>query len=145
MQRKMITSCSSRREMSLAAALIVVIGTCGCFDSGLELVPVKGMVTVNGKPLTKGNVITQPIAGRGSNGIIQSDGSFELSSGREAGAIPGPHAVAVVAYSKDGPLGAEGDPGDLIIPKRYTNLKTSELTIDVKDDDNAPVLELKSP
>jgi hypothetical protein len=95
--------------------------------------------------LTRGNVITQPAAGRGSNGTIAGDGTFHLSSGREEGALVGTHAVAVVAYSKEGPLGAEGDPGDLIVPQRYTSPKTSELTIEVTEDgENEPVLELTS-
>jgi hypothetical protein len=127
--------------LSTLAALAVL---CGC-GGGLELVPVAGKVMLDGKPLTKGHVLTQPTAGRGSNGNIQSDGTFSLSSGREEGALVGTHAVAVVAYENETAQGAEGDYGKLLVPKKYTNFQTSELTIDVKDgEENEPVLELTS-
>lgn len=141
-----MTSSSDRSTLSIAAALLAMVMSCGCFDSGLKLAPVKGKVLVDGKPLTKGNVITQPAAGRGSNGTIQSDGSFELSSGRERGALVGAHSVAVVAYQNETAQGAESDPGKLIIPKMYANFQTSNLKIDVKaNEENEPVLELSSP
>jgi hypothetical protein len=129
---------------TVIAALGAVAVLCGC-GGGLDLVPVQGKVTLDGKPLTKGHVLTQPAAGRGSNGNIQSDGTFTLSSGREAGALVGTHAVAVVAYENETALGAESDFGKLLVPKKYTNFQTSMLSIEVKaDDDNEPVLELVS-
>ena len=144
MMRPLATNRRSGGVHATLAALAAAAALCGC-GGGLELIPVEGKVMLDGKPLTKGHVLTQPTAGRGSNGNIQSDGTFALSSGREEGALVGTHAVAVVAYENESALGAESDFGKLLVPKMYTNFQTSKLTIDVKgDEDNAPVLELVS-
>lgn len=120
----------------------------GCGRSTPPVAPVNGKVRLNGKPLTTGNVVTMPASGRGAHGVIDSDGSFALRTfGNNDGALLGMHKVAVVAY--EAPAGASGPEagyGKRLVPKRYTNPETSGLSIDVKsDDDNFPVLELKSP
>ena len=133
----------SRWRLLASLGSVVVMG--GCWGNGLDLAEVRGKVLLDGKPLTKGHVLTQPQAGRGSNGNIQSDGTFELSSGREKGALVGRHAVAVVAWEHENALGAESDFGRLLVPKAYTTFQSSNLAIDVKSDgENTPVLELKS-
>jgi hypothetical protein len=117
----------------------------GCGGKTPSIVPVRGKVLLNGQPLTTGRVLTQPSAGRGANGIIKSDGTFELSTlGDRDGASPGTHKVAVVAYQSVG-AGPEAGPGNLLVPERYTNPESSGLTIEVTaDGENAPVLELTS-
>jgi hypothetical protein len=133
------------RGWSALAALGNALLLCGCWGNGLDLAEVRGKVLLDGKPLTKGHVLTQPQAGRGSNGNIQSDGTFELSSGREKGALVGHHAVSVVAWEHENALGAESDFGKLLVPKAYTTFQTSNLAIDVSaSGENNPVLELKS-
>ncbi|HEX6962675.1 MAG TPA: hypothetical protein VF175_12460 [Lacipirellula sp.] len=90
-------------------------------------------------------MLTQPPAGRGSNGAIQRDGTFQLSTyGKGNGARPGSHQVAVVAYEGTR-VGPERGEGTLLVPKRYTSPATSGLTIEVKvGEENSPVLELTS-
>jgi hypothetical protein len=107
---------------------------------------VKGHVTLDGKPLKIGTVITIPDAGRGARGLIQPDGSFELGTYAKAdGALLGTHHIGVVAY-EGANLGPESNDAKLIVPKRYTNPESSGLTIDVKaDGNNAPELTLTSP
>ena len=124
--------------LSLAACL-------GCGPATPEVVPVTGKVLLDGQPLTVGRVLTTPSAGRGSNGLIGSDGTFELSTfGQRDGALIGRHKVAVVAYEgKTG--GPEAGLGKLLVPERYTNAETSGLTIDVDaNEENTVVLELSS-
>ena len=110
------------------------------------MAPVEGKVLLNGQPMTAGRVMTTPPSGRGANGIIQVDGTFELKTHNVGdGALVGTHTVAVVAYEGKA-TGPEAGPGKLLVPQRYINDMTSGLTIEVKaDEENAPVLELASP
>jgi hypothetical protein len=131
-------------HLELAATLLVVTLCVGCGDSGPTLAPVTGTVLLDGQPLATGHVITQPTAGRGATGPIQSDGTFTLSSGREQGALVGRHQVAVVAYEGGDSTSPEATQGKLLVPERYIAAETSGLTIDVIDGENAPTLELSS-
>ena len=125
----------------LLAAIIVAIG---CGGSGPTLAPVKGKVLLDGQPLTTGTVSTQPVAGRGANGVIQSDGTFTLSSGREPGALVGTHQVAVVAYEGAASSSPEAPQGKLLTPQRYATAATSGLSLEVTSGENTPTLELTS-
>ena len=126
--------------------LAVVAIVLGCGKSGPELAPVRGKVTLDGQPLTRGHVGTMPSAGRGARAIIQPDGSFELHTyGDNDGARVGTHKVGIAAYDESGPRGPESEYGKLLVPKHYTNPETSGLTIEVTSDGpNEPVLELSS-
>lgn len=130
--------------MTLLGVGLLVAGA-GCSDSGKTLAPVRGKVLLDGKPMTSGQVLTQPKAGRGSNGAIQLDGSFELTTGNEPGALAGSHQVSVVAYENGASTSPEASLGKLLVPQRYTSGETSGLTIEVDSSgNNEPVLELKS-
>src|SRR5687768_15449484 len=111
------------RLIQVVGLALAAIASLGC-GRGPEFADVQGKVLLDGKPMAKGFVITQPAAGRGANGEIQSDGTFQLSSGRVPGALIGAHSVAVVAYDKGGTEGAEADSGKLIIPRRYASPTT---------------------
>jgi hypothetical protein len=116
----------------------------GCTKNA-NFASVHGQVLLDGQPLTQGTIITMPAAGRGANGTIQSDGSFELTTGDVDGASLGSHKVAVAAYEAAARQGPESGSGKLLIPQRYTSPETSELTIEVNaDGENNPVLELSS-
>lgn len=136
------------RQPCRSWSLLVVVAlaaSVGCGDSGPALAPVRGKVLLDGQPLKFGNVLTQPKAGRGANGAIQPDGSFELNSGREPGALIGLHNVAVVAYEGgDAARGPEAAQGKLLTPQRYANAENSGLTIEVVRGENAPTIELTS-
>ncbi|MFO0790069.1 MAG: hypothetical protein U0805_11495 [Pirellulales bacterium] len=126
----------------LAFAFVVATG---CGRGSASTAKVIGSVTLDGKPLTTGNVITLPTAGRGARGPIKSDGTFELGTfSKTDGAMVGVHKVAVVAYesTKRGP---EGGDGKLLVPQRYTNPETSGLTIEVTSSNNTPDLKLTTP
>ena len=142
-------SCSiivSPTTRSGVCALALLSLAAGCGGSDLEFAEVRGKVLLNGQPLTKGSVVTSPASGRGSFGIIQSDGAFELISGREPGALIGTHKVSVVATEGGGGEGAEAEQGRSILPARYNSPQTSGLSLEVTGDgDNSPVIELTSP
>ncbi len=88
----------------VAAACSAFAWGCGPGGSGqpAPLIPVKGKVTYKGKPLTKGVVKFVPDGyGREARGPIQSDGSFVLTTNKEAdGVVPGEHRVTITNLEK---------------------------------------------
>ncbi|MBN2296171.1 MAG: hypothetical protein JXM70_27315 [Pirellulales bacterium] len=116
----------------------IVIQGCGGTDR-LSTAKVSGLVTLDGKPLSKGTVVFTPAAGRAATGKIQPDGTFVLGTyATSDGAVLGKHQVAVVARETKSRQG--GDPaappitGPSLIPERYSNSATSGLTFEVTDD-----------
>jgi hypothetical protein len=134
--------CNSVRIQRIAALLLFAAFT-GCGQSGPQTAPVKGKVTLDGKPITIGRVVTIPVAGRGANGEIASDGTFELTTFSDRdGATLGIHKVGVSAYESTGD-GAESGFGRSLVPERYNNPETSNLTIEViNSGDNTAELKL---
>src|SRR3954454_5223028 len=103
-------------------SILALAGWTGCSAKGPTVAPVKGKVLLNGEPVTNGNVITIPTAGRGARGFIQSDGSFQLGTfATSDGAIVGLHKAAVVAYDKPANAGPESGNGKLLVPQKYIN------------------------
>src|SRR5689334_3016237 len=87
----------------LFCASLVVIWT-GCSRSNLDLAPVHGKVTIDGKSLFQGKVMFAPVA-KGDNvhpekpawGNIQSDGTFRLTTlKQDDGAVVGEHWVTII-------------------------------------------------
>src|SRR5262245_32840897 len=90
--------------LCLTFPFLLVASIAGCKPKS-NVAPVRGKVTLDGKPLAQGMIATLPAAGRGASGTIQPDGSFELQTfGKNDGATIGLHKVAVVAY--DAPANA---------------------------------------
>lgn len=85
--------------MWLVVSLLTFVG-CG---DGLNVVPVSGVVTLGGKPLSGAGITTQPIGqatrnpGPGSFGRTDAQGHFELELVKPArkGAIVGQHRVMI--------------------------------------------------
>lgn len=133
-----------------AAAIAAALAMCGGCSDGPRLGSVEGIVTLDGRPVTNGKVLFQPAAGRGAEGIIQSDGSFAMATdGEGAGAHLGLHKVAIVAYEQ----GSSGrpEPGGPrttlkpLVPERYLAPGTSGLTYEVKPGENRAEFALTSP
>jgi hypothetical protein len=135
------------RGILTVPVVFLVLACAGCNSGTPEVAIVRGKVMLNGKPLTTGQVATLPAVGKGANGLIQSDGSFELSTfGRGDGATIGTHKAIVVAYQQVADSGPESGDGKLLVPKRYVNPEKSGLQIEVKSGEvNELVLELTSP
>lgn len=108
----------------------------GCGDSGGKLLPVVGKVTVDGQPLTMGDVSFRPEKGSPSaqepGGEIGEDGTYRLFTAGKEGAPPGRYRVLVVAV----------DPNDLkskfpygkrksYVNLKYSNPKTTDLVVEV--------------
>ena len=135
----------SRARVALAAAAFVGVLS-GCQGDAPKVVPVKGVINLDGQPLAGGFIATVPASGRGAKATVQADGTFELGTyASNDGAVPGTHKVAVVAREPSADSSPEAPLGKLLVPVKYTDPVTSQLTIEVKaSGDNHPVLELSS-
>lgn len=123
--------------------LLFILGLVGCGSDSPHVVPVKGKVSYQGKPLTSGTVMLVPDGdGFGATGQIQPDGTFTLTSFKQNdGAAPGNYKVTVEVFPEataGGP--ATGLPGMEFgagekppIPTDYANVATTKLRALVND------------
>jgi hypothetical protein len=85
----------------------------GCNQSGYELAPVRGTVTVDGKPLRQGKVMFAPVAqgndinpGRPAFGMLRQGGAYILTTYADNdGAVVGKHWVTIINSAEDLPRG----------------------------------------
>ncbi|MDX2036655.1 MAG: hypothetical protein SFX72_08380 [Isosphaeraceae bacterium] len=108
--------------IGLAALLL---SGCGSTDAvPTSTLPVKGVVTFRGRPLTSGTIVFEPEGrGREAHGEIGPDGSYALSTfTKDDGAVPGPHRVAI-----------KGTPKSLKVPAKYAGAGSSKIEITVEE------------
>ncbi|MFO0950248.1 MAG: hypothetical protein U0835_03675 [Isosphaeraceae bacterium] len=92
-----------RVRLTLATALsLLLAGSYGCSDNGLNLGKVRGKITYKGAPLPAGEIIFMPDESKGTTGppalgTVSSDGTYEMSTEESGdGAIVGVHKVGIV-------------------------------------------------
>ncbi|MEZ6056116.1 MAG: hypothetical protein R3C01_05360 [Planctomycetaceae bacterium] len=113
----------------VVACGLLLAGVSGCGDDRPERVPVKGVVLIDGEPLTHGFVMIVPDNARPSQSPLDSEGRFELSTfGDKDGAIPGTHKVAVVGLEN-----VSANVQRWHAPKKYMEAETSGLTVTIPD------------
>jgi hypothetical protein len=131
--------CNYLRQSRISLALVALLLTHGgCGATGeLETAKVRGAVTLDGQPLAGGaSVLFEPeTTGKMATGVVQSDGSFELTTYAAGdGAVVGKHRVAVtplVPFVAD--RTPDVDSGSVqVILNKYQSPSTSELTCEVK-------------
>ena len=137
------------RGWLLAVGFLLVVG---CTESApsFKLVPVKGTVTQDGKPLAEAQVqfFKQgdiPAGYPGAGAKTDSQGKYEVLTGSGKGAIPGAYKVTVskLLMKNGSPLvESEGmDKEQLImqgqvvesVPKEFSDPNVSKVTIDVTE------------
>lgn len=130
----------------LAFAMLLLVFS-GCGGEGRELAPITGKVLFRGKPLPFGGVMFQSSSGQPATAVIQPDGSFEMKThGEGAGAAVGRNKVRITCSESQDPnrksasAGGELALGRRLIPKRYGSFHTSKLEVDIKPDQNEPLL-----
>lgn len=108
-------------------AVVCLLSCWGCGSSAetrvlAPTVPVKGKVTYQGKPLTKGVISFEPKTnGRTAEGEIQPDGSFELSTFKKGdGATVDTHRISVTNTG-------------LKLPKKYNDPSSSKVEVQVTE------------
>ena len=130
--------CFGKSLAAIAVASIVTLVGCSGED-GPEILPVTGVVTLDGQPLPDAKVLFQPRGGRGSVATTGPDGKYELlyKTGVH-GAIPGKHRVFISTASEGGE-GVEGgdgaeasEPTPETLPGRYN--VNSNLSAEVTED-----------
>jgi hypothetical protein len=126
---------------SWCAIAVAVLAISGC--NGVKTPPigqVGGVVTLDGQPLTKGQVQFVPDSSKGTKGrmavgLIGSDGRFTLTAFKPGdGALVGFHKVVIIC-EEDMPAFDPKAPPPLpksLIPVRYTDVNTSGFTAEVK-------------
>jgi hypothetical protein len=133
----------------VACVVFPVLYSCGCSKTPETLFPVSGTVSVGGKPLSGGTVkfemSEKGVSGKvyTSTGSVDDAGHYDLKTFGEAGAPAGTHRVWVVPNFARMPdeigLGA----GRLSpIPEKYMKPTTTELTYEVKAEDNSIDIEV---
>lgn len=89
-------------------AALVPLTSCGPMDK-LGFTPVEGLVTLDGKPLERGEIRFIPDASQGNSGpqsigMLGQGGVFTLlGPGGRVGAVPGPHRVYLSMPVQEGP------------------------------------------
>jgi hypothetical protein len=124
---------------------LLVLALClGCGDGKTKLptAPVTGVVMYRGKPLTVGKVVFFHPTGQAASGDLSDVGAFEMT------AFQGSNQVAIVSFGPDRPNPIINGfpptvPGESLVPRHYTEARTSGLTFDVKSEDNVAKFELK--
>lgn len=95
---------SNKWMVTLALGMVFMTG---CSSDNLNIVPVSGVVTLDGKPLANANVQFQPMAqgnenpGFGSFAVTDGSGKFSLAISsqqlQKAGAVVGKHKVSITS------------------------------------------------
>lgn len=126
--RRLLASGLRLVVMRLVVMVVMLVGLAGCIRPPL-LVPVKGVVLLDGKPLSSGVVQFQPAAGQLASGVIAGDGTFTLSRHLPNDGIPpGTYRVAVTAFD---PLAEVQSVENLIVPVKYTRFGSSGIEFTV--------------
>jgi hypothetical protein len=135
----MLRQCQFIQLGAFAATLCILLAGCGGPDHELVLAPVSGTVTYNGEPLADAMVAFDPEeGGRIASGKTDEDGRYRLTTveGYD-GAIVGRHGVTVVKVAPTpAPHISDPDAGKPLIPEKYFDASTSELTAEVVEGEN---------
>jgi hypothetical protein len=119
----------------------------GC--GGTYNASVTGKVTLDGTPVPRGTVTFYPVTtGSTAYGKIESDGSYELRTGKEAGLNAGDYVVTIAANEppteKRGKGGGPPPPGKEITPAWYRDRNLSDQKHTIETGKNEINLELTS-
>ncbi|MEA1950518.1 MAG: carboxypeptidase-like regulatory domain-containing protein [Planctomycetota bacterium] len=140
----------------LPVCLGIVLFAAGCGPSRPKTVPVTGVVTLDGKAVGGASVMLTPNGdGRPAMGMTDKEGKFSLKTFEPGdGAILGKHQLTV---RKVEAVGVQADPDGLsgaaslggikekwIIPKKYSNPKQWDHTVEVEAGMEPLKLELQS-
>lgn len=115
----------------------------GCGNSGPSLTKVHGTVRYDGAPVTSGTVQFQGQPGQTpellpGTGIINSDGTYTVTTAHGPGLASGKYRVAVVSM-ESGDLESPQPVVKWLVPERYANPTTSGLTADIAGQTELPL------
>ena len=123
-----------------AAMAVAFLALAGCGDGGPKIVPVSGSVTIDGQPLAYGHIQVLPSGWRPASGRIGGDGRFTLTTtAPNDGCAVGTHPVAILAGEPITPETMKWH-----APQKYSDTKTSNLTVTITGPIDDLKIELKS-
>ena len=125
----------------LQACLLACVILSGCWGGRTDgKVLVTGTVTLDGTPLPRGSVLFRPKTGDGGSGPVKSAGRFSVTL------LPGEYQLLVRCDDGSATISEQGEyvPGKSLIPERYGDAATSELTVTVAPDMQPMRVELSS-
>ena len=146
--------CSFRISSMVLGMILGTVSVSGCSQSPEPTYPVHGVVSINGNRPQGGIVIFESVtpgpSGKrfSARGMIDSDGQYCLSTfGEDDGAVAGNHRVGVLQEEDMHPSSrspeAEAARMRIVkIPPRYQSPETSNLTYEVKPEENTIDIEL---
>jgi hypothetical protein len=120
-----------RAAWLLVLSLVPLLSACG-----VPAVNVEGKVTLDGQPLTTGQVAYHPAGSKGENdsvvghGSIDAQGNYKLFTAGRAGVPAGAYSVVVTAGAPSKPNDPYSVPVSLV-DKKYTRPETTPLTVEV--------------
>lgn len=120
------------RTCSRCVCLALLLAAIGCGSRQPERVkvyPARGSVFFKGQPAAGAIVRVHGIEGIIPRGIVQSDGTFALTTYEAGDGVPAGRYRASV-YWRGGH--EEGQEGPSLIPERYSRPETSGLEIEIK-------------
>ncbi len=124
-----------RSILGIATIAASIASLAGCSESGPRIVPVSGIVLIDGVPLTKGTVQVMPAGHRAASGSIGPDGRFTLTTTDENdGCFTGTHPVRVIGNENVGATDIRW-----LAPKKYSTPDESGLTVTI----DGPTKDLK--
>ncbi|WP_013628536.1 carboxypeptidase-like regulatory domain-containing protein [Rubinisphaera brasiliensis] len=117
--------------------LLLPVAGCGGGSDTPDVLPVTGIITLDGDPLEGAQVEFQPQSTSENQAAVPSyattdkSGAYtlKLGPGRVEGAMPGTHQVRITKYP---PPAEDGTSGEQILPAKYNS--ESELTVEVTSD-----------
>ena len=119
-----------------------LVAGCGGED-GPTYATVTGKVTMDGEPIKVGSVIFIPSGetkGPASSGAIKEDGTYEILGPSGKGVVTGTHKVMLVCPEEgSGPGTGENpmaDVGPCVIPLKYTQESSTDITKTVEEGEN---------
>lgn len=132
----MLSMFTSIYRRTVGAILMVpLLGLAGCGEGGPKIVPVSGVVLIDGAPLSYGHIQVIPTGWRPASGGISSSGRFTLTTNVQGdGVAVGTHKIAILAGESITPEQTKWH-----APKKYSDIKTSELTATI----TGPMSDLK--
>ncbi len=136
------------RDLFLLVLGALVWFTTGCGGDSAKLVPVKGVVTINGKPLTSGTVQFRPNKAKGNTsteeplGLINDQGEFSLETRGKPGAPLGSYKVTVASTGPVTPDNTKVSTQS-IINTTYMHADITPLECDVVDKPKPGAYDLK--
>lgn len=118
---------ASDRLVVAVAIVVATVAAEGC-HRGPRVVPVSGVVEVDGVPLTSGAITVVPDHGRAATGTIGKDGRFSLTTFVPGdGAILGRHRVVVTAHQDLGRMRIKW-----LVPAACRDIASTPLVLEVK-------------